>query len=110
MPTRVTIQFNELPAMSARLESAASQVVAKSAFDIENRAKQVVPVDTGALKNSITTETNGLQATVSAGQEYAVYVEMGTRFQSAQPYMTPAAEVVRPAFIEAMRQLVERGW
>lgn len=110
MASRIYVEFNRLPEISAQMEARASQAVAKAAFDVEARAKAVVPVDTGNLRSSIQTETNVLQATVSVGADYGIYVELGTRFMGAQPFMTPAAEIVRPQFIEAMRQLVEQGW
>jgi len=37
--------------------------------------------------------------------EYAGYVEFGTSRQRAQPYLTPAAEAVRPGFEAAMTQI-----
>ena len=47
---------------------------------------------TGQLRRSIQLdmEDNGLTAKVSANTEYAAYVEYGTRFMGAQPYMRPA--------------------
>ena len=58
-------------------------------------AKDLVPVDTGALKESITLEIEQSQATISSSLEYATPVEYGTSRQAAQPYMRPAAEEVR---------------
>lgn len=81
---------------------------------------------------------DGLSAEVTANADYAAHVEYGTRphvirpknasmlaFKiggvtvfakevnhpgtAAQPFMTPAAEQVRPAFIAAVKQAVERG-
>ena len=104
---KIVIQSNNFASIAAGLEARASAVVAKTALDVEARAKTNAPVDTGFLRNSIATETNGLTATVSVGAEYAVYQEYGTRFQAAQPFLIPAVEVVRPAFYEAMRQLFE---
>lgn len=81
---------------------------------------------------------DGLSAEVTANADYAAHVEYGTRphvirpknasmlaFKiggvtvfakevnhpgtAAQPFMTPAAEQVRPSFIAAVKQAVERG-
>lgn len=108
--TTITVRFNHLPRLSAEAVVRAKVAVAKAAFDIEAHAKTVVPVDTGNLKNSIQTqiEADGLTATVGPrAVEYALYVEYGTSRMGAQPYMRPAAEVVRPAFIAAMQQIVK---
>lgn len=82
--------------------------------------------------------SDGLSAEVTANADYAAPVEYGTRphvirpknasmlaFKiggvtvfakkvnhpgtAAQPFMTPAAEQVRPSFIAAVKQAVERG-
>lgn len=74
---------------------------------IERDAKQLCPVDTGRLRSSINTKVNEpvLKANVIAGGEafdgtivkYARFVEQGTRFMEAQPYMVPALEKNRQA-------------
>jgi len=56
--------------------------------------KNIVPVDTGKLKESmrrrITRKRVWFTGTVGAYRKYAYYVEFGTRFMSAQPYLWPA--------------------
>lgn len=106
----VTITKNNLGRIAVNLRPQASQVVRKAAFDVEAHAKTLVPVDTGALKASIQTEQTGdMSAAVTAGMEYAPYVEYGTSHGPAQPYMTPAADAVRPGYMAAVKQLVERS-
>lgn len=60
----------------------------------ESHAKEVVPVDTGNLRNSIThaTEDNGHTVVIGSNVEYAPYVELGTRRMKAKPYLRPAIE------------------
>ena len=105
----VTIRFNKLPQLTDSLSRLAGAAVMKAAFDIESTAKALVPVDTGNLKSSIqTTQEGPLTALVGPRDvDYAVYVEYGTSRMAAQPYMRPAAERVQPAFLAAMRQIVE---
>lgn len=103
------LEFSHLGTIAAELQGKAASVVKKTAFDLEAHAKAVVPVDTGNLKNSIETtiESGGLTATVTAGAEYGIYVEYGTaRGGPAQPYMTPAAELVRGPFQDAMKKVL----
>ncbi|MDQ5960160.1 MAG: hypothetical protein QG592_1242 [Pseudomonadota bacterium] len=105
----VTIKFNRFPEIAAALPGQTKAVVRKAAFDVEGQAKNRVPVDTGALKSSILTEieNGGLAAEVAPHENYALFVELGTRRMSAQPYMIPAADAVRPAFIAACEQMLK---
>lgn len=57
----------------------------------EKYAKEIVPVDTGRLRNSITHEVDGKEVFVGSATEYAASVEYGTVKQKAQPYLRPAA-------------------
>lgn len=68
---------------------------------IKDRAQQLVPVDTGRLRDSIRVNEIGPRSyTVGPGDEveYADYVEFGTSRMAAQPYMRPAAEMARREF------------
>jgi HK97 gp10 family phage protein len=55
-------------------------------------SKANVPVDTGALRDSITKSKDGDSIMVKTDTGYGGFVEFGTVFQAAQPYMQPAAE------------------
>ena len=137
MAITITVTSNRLAEMGAKLPGAVSQIVKKSAFDLEAKAKALAPVDTGNMKSTIRTDITdgGMSATVSVGAEYGAHVEYGTQphvirprngkylafpgsgggtvFATevnhpgtrAQPFMTPAAEHVRPSFIAAFRSL-----
>jgi HK97 gp10 family phage protein len=104
----ISVTFDKFPQIAAAMPEKTSQVVRKAAFDIEGQAKGRAPVDTGALKNSISTEfeDNGLTGIIAPHMEYATFVEFGTKRMSAQPYMTPAAEAVAPAFVSAMKEML----
>lgn len=65
--------------------------------NIQTRAKRQVPVDTGRLRSSIQTSApfrrgTRLVVTVGSNVKYAGYVERGTRFMRARPYLRPALE------------------
>lgn len=66
--------------------------IGKTAYKIERDAKRACPVDTGRLRGSISTNLGNLEAEIGTNVEYAPFVEFGTRYQSAQPYMIPAFE------------------
>ena len=63
---------------------------------------------TGATKRSITVKlsSTGMTADVRPGTEYAPYLEFGTRFMEAQPFMRPALDEQTPIFKEHMRKLM----
>ena len=58
------------------------------------KAVELVPVDTGKLRDSIgytfRHDTSTLQ--IHADMDYAIFVEMGTRRTRAQPYLRPALD------------------
>lgn len=98
---------NKLPAAHEFIQQLAHQVVYKTAYDIEAFAKAIAPVDTGFLKNSIqVVAINDLNAIVSVGAEYGINVELGTRFQRAQPFMMPAVTAAKPSFESAMAEVL----
>lgn len=92
----------------------ARPVLGKVGLKIASDARRAAPVLTGALRRSISTSTASGSETVyvtanprgDQGQAYAAYVELGTRYMAAQPYLRPAAyraqgrnlEATRPAF------------
>ena len=68
-------------------------------------AQSVVPVDTGALQDSIYGQVNGPEeAEIGATEEYAAYVEYGTIHMDAQPYMEPALEVAGQTLEEDIKK------
>jgi HK97 gp10 family phage protein len=103
----VKIVFNRLHQLRSQMLAAVSGVVRGTALDVEARAKDKAPVDTGALRASIKTETvNPLLAEVGTNIEYAAINEYGGAHHPAQPYMTPAAEEARPTFIADMKAIL----
>ena len=96
-----------LEGLAETLVPRASAVVRKVAFDTEADAKALAPVDTGNLRNSITTAVtgDGLTAAVVATASYAPFVELGTSRMAPQPFMGPATDRNTPLFHEAMSQL-----
>lgn len=57
----------------------------------EKHAKEICPVDTGRLRNSISHARDDTAAYIGTNVEYAAAVELGTSRQKAQPYLRPAA-------------------
>lgn len=97
-------------AMKKKLNmDAVKQVVKFNGGEMQNKAQRKVPVDTGTLKRSIALELSdsGLTATVEPTAEYSAYVELGTRFMNAQPYLEPALNEQKQQFKKHMDKLVK---
>lgn len=96
MPVSITVKIDmsRLQAVIARLPDGASFAAELGADAIESRAKQLAPVRTGALKNSIGKRNVGSWWYVVADIYYAIFVELGTRKMAARPYLVPAVDSV----------------
>jgi HK97 gp10 family phage protein len=93
------IDTSQLLALGADLERSAATAEVKTKTAIrssisttERVAKGLVPVKTGALRDSIEASADGLTGTVTAGTDHAEYVEDGTSVMAPQPFMRPALE------------------
>lgn len=91
-----TIQFDQA-ALHRLLEGEQGPVakdLLRRTVRVEGAAKRACPVDIGRLRSSIThrleQDAQGLLGVVGSDVEYAIYVELGTRFMRAQPYLRPA--------------------
>ena len=75
-----------------------SDIIQNYCSQIYDEMVDIVPVDTGFLRSTLSYTANSYSFWFETDCEYAQYVEYGTYCQSAQPYFTPAIS----AFIEAM--------
>jgi HK97 gp10 family phage protein len=96
---------NKLLLLVPKIRTAVQATIAETALLIETDAKLLSAVDTGLNRAEIHAEIapNGLAAKVFAGTEYAIYLEFGTRFQRAQPFLFPAYEKNRGRFVERLK-------
>lgn len=94
--------------------------VKKHGAEMQTKAQQNAPVGTpestgipgyvgGTLKRSIGIDITdgGMTAEVEPTAEYAPYVELGTRFMEAQPYLKPAFDEQKEKFKKDMQKLVK---
>lgn len=99
---------------------AVKRVVKQNGAGLQAKAQRNAPVGTpastgipgyvgGTLKRSIQLEIKdgGLTAEAEAKAEYAPYVEWGTRYMDAQPYMKPAFHAQKEQFKRDMDRLVK---
>lgn len=87
----------------------ARKAVRAVALNTERDAKIFAPVDTGALRNSISTTISGnatfSQAEVGPTVEYGLYVEEGTSRTAPQAYMGPAFNRNAHTFVSAIEAI-----
>lgn len=128
------VEMNRFPELSAKLILAMDAIVRKAALDVQAYAQREVRVDTGFCKSSIYTVTENdstygqgvitpkkdqtllpeesrpepHQALVCVGASYGAPLEFGGEGRQAYPYLTPAAEAVRPTFEMAMSRIEDR--
>lgn len=74
---------------------------------VEDLAKKLVPVRTGFLRSSIYAIIQGWIATVGASAPYASFVEFGTRYMQAQPYLYPAVQQHLPELEQIIVEAVQ---
>jgi HK97 gp10 family phage protein len=84
-------------------------VVKKNGAQLQQKAMQKCPVDTGTLKRSIGLEIEdaGLTAVVAPTAHYAPYVEWGTRKMRAQPFIRPSLDEQKKIFENELDKLME---
>ena len=84
-------------------------VVKKYAFAIQADAAGNAPVDTGALKNSMTAEPiSGPNWIVSDSVEYGVFQELGTSRNPALHFLGGAAEKFADPFFDEVKKALVR--
>lgn len=92
MANNVTFTSNRAAVLAA-VSDAKKRALEIMGGKAESYAKQLAPVDTGRLRNSITHQQyDESTEIIGTNVEYAPYVELGTKQQKAQPYLRPAAE------------------
>jgi HK97 gp10 family phage protein len=110
----MTIQYRQgisrLTQLTPKVMAIVDQELEEAAEEIQFLAQDLVPVDTGFLRSSIHVERiSHLALQVRADADYAAYVEYGTRFMAAQPYMTPAVEAIWPRTQRKLAAAIEKG-
>ena len=76
----------------------------------ETYAKQLCPVDTGRLRNSIShAQQDENTEVIGTNVEYAPFVELGTRNMAARPYLRPAAENHGTEYKDVLENELRKG-
>lgn len=111
------IRVKGLDALEKALKDAVTlddvkQVVSKNGQEMhvkmQSKADFTRGYATGQTKRSIGLEIkdSGFTAEVAPETEYSPYLEYGTRFMTAQPFVRPAYEEQKQKFLSDMKKLV----
>ena len=88
---------------------AVKNIVKQNGAEMQMKMQRNAPVDTGNLKRSVTGSLSdgGMTFTAQPIAEYSGYVEYGTRFMNAKPYVRPAYNVQKEIFKRDLDKLVK---
>jgi len=115
MRVRGAIELAKRLRQSAQSVPKIKNAVKKHGSELEKltkrNAKFTKGYATGETKRSVTLtiKSAGFEAQVKPGTEHAYFLELGTRFMGAQPFVTPALMKERPKFIKAIEEASKGG-
>lgn len=102
---RLTMAFR---GSSRKVIEQAEKVVKNNTERLKASAKAKAPVDTGFLKNNITSSyPDRLEGHVKSEAAYSGYQEYGTRFQTGTPHIRPALQEIEPQFKQDMTDVLK---
>jgi len=79
------------------------------AADVKALAKKIVRVRTGHLRSRIYAEVKEWVVRIGADATYALFVEFGTRYMRARPYLYPAIREYLPVLEEIICEGIEEA-
>jgi HK97 gp10 family phage protein len=101
---------SDLSHIAATAPQFAKEALLLTAADIVAVAKQLAPVDTGALQQSLGAKpVSSTKVMVGSDVEHAPFVEYGTSVSAAQPYLTPAFAQAEATFRKRLQQAIDQG-
>ena len=92
MSLEITVNSAPIRQLADTLGPDVQRILEEVAEFIKERARQLAPVLTGQLRDSIDVLVQDWGFLVVAGVEYAQFVEFGTVRMAAHPFLTPAIQ------------------
>lgn len=80
-----------------QMQSKVREQLQEWARQVQQLAQKKVPVRTGYLQSTIYAKIQEWVAEIGAEATYALFVEFGTRYMQAQPYLQPAIQEGLPS-------------
>jgi HK97 gp10 family phage protein len=103
-----------LAAIPLAVREAVTPALLKSGNELAERIKALIPVESGALKDSIkVTQVTETKVTVSEGgpdAPYAQHVEYGTKHAHAEPHFWPAYRLTRSRLRRRIKRAVTQAF
>lgn len=100
-------------AIIGKLNDASRKGITEACLLVQSQAKALTPVDTGGLRDSIdykVEDSKGdAEGIVGTAIDYAEYVENGTIYQRAQPYLKPAFRENKSNIEKIIGDLIANG-
>lgn len=110
---KVDIEVRGLDALLGKLDKlpdqmrkGAERAVADETEEVTQDMRDSVPVDTGALRDGMQAEVDGLSGRAVSTAKHSFAVEGGTSKMPARPFAQPAAERSRQRFPERVSAAV----
>jgi len=93
----------KLKSFTPEVNEAIEKEIKISAINIQREAKKICPWITNRLRSSIAIQFFNSGGRINAAEigsnvEYAPYVEFGTRYMKAEPYLRPAYHAELPKY------------
>lgn len=95
-----------LEGVKAAVHHGAEEAVKEACAEIRETARALCPAETGELRASIASRTEGAAGTVTAGAKHAAYVELGTWKQQARPFLYPAFAMKKAEIVQNVARLI----
>ena len=103
--------IEEFKATMAKFDSGLQRQIhrflASWAADVKAEAMRKVPVKTGYLRSTIYARVQEWAVQIGAEATYALYIELGTRYMRARPYLWPAIQEHLPQLEQIIREAIE---
>lgn len=99
--------IRDVKQQTPKMQKAVSQELNRSSLRVERTAKKIAPYDTGWMTNNIySIMISPLLFEIRSPTEYSLFVEDGTRYMMAQPFMRPALKMEHPVLLRNLRRIV----
>lgn len=95
--------------LDSALQNEVYRYLASWAADVKAEAMRTVPIRTGYLRSSIYAEVKDWVVTVGADATYAYFVELGTRYMQAHPFLYPSIEKYLPELESLIVAAIEQA-
>jgi HK97 gp10 family phage protein len=83
--------------------------LASWAADVKAEAMRLVPVRTGYLRSTIYAKVQEWVVEIGADATYALFVELGTKYMQAHPYLYPAIQEYLPQLETVVTAAIEQA-